>query len=61
MIWKTTDHTGKPTVWYSKEFVEKIKQFCRDQIEYFNHDIEYQYDWKTLLERIEKEENDGIK
>ena len=59
MIWKTTDHTGKPTTWYSKEFVEKIKQFCRDQIEYFNYDVEYQYDWKTLLERIEKEESNG--
>lgn len=59
MIWKTTDHTGKPTTWYSKEFVEEIKQFCRDRIGSSNYNLEYQCACKVLLEHIEKKENNG--
>ena len=39
-----------------KNLLSNIKDFVQKEIDYFNHDIEYQYDWKVLSKMIEDTE-----
>lgn len=39
----------------SEDLIKKIIDFVQKEIDYFNHDEEYQCDWKELLKIIESE------
>ena len=39
----------------SEDLIKKIIDFVKKEIDYFNHDEEYQCDWKELLKIIESE------
>lgn len=57
MKWVTKDIYGNEKIWISSDVIDKIKKFCLDEINYFNHDDEMQADWKALLESIERWED----
>lgn len=57
MKWVTKDIYGNEKIWISSDVIDKIKKFCLDEINYFNHDDEMQADWKSLLESIERWED----
>lgn len=39
-----------------KEKLLKIEEFVQKEIDYFGHDIEYQYDWIELMKLIKTNE-----
>jgi hypothetical protein len=41
-----------------KNLLVSIKDFIKKEIDYFGHDIEYQYDWKELLKIIKEYEKE---